>query len=405
MLVQQLIVGLRDEKARKSRLSEKKDLSWEKACDIASHQERVRQNLQQLNQSNDGVIASLISVMAVSLVNTAVSSPKPISSLKTTIILLPLWSASYPMVRLQTPEDAGDGETMLRMFSANALLQSLYTTTLPIDRHPVKCEIDTGSTVTLISEASLQKSASLLSASSIFHFRLRFFKALTVPSAVSPKIEELDRLQKADIIEPVQYSEWATPIVPLLKSDGSVRTCGDYKLTIKSATKLNPCPLPFIEDLYTSLFGGHQFTTLDLKHAYYQVVLDTESRDANTINTHRVFFRYKRLPFGAEIVAGGVEEKLMDGRCGYTRLDVHPSMIAEVAVRPVSSEDPRVFVTVGVNQHDREHETEEGGREDAAPLHSVGHCDSIFRDSHRHAIVDLMHYLGESLEAAEFLNK
>nr|VZI01096.1 unnamed protein product [Spirometra erinaceieuropaei] len=73
MLVQQLIVGLRDEKARENLLSEKKDLSWEKACDIASHQERVRQNLQQLNQSNDGVIES---EMDVSLVNTAVSSPR-----------------------------------------------------------------------------------------------------------------------------------------------------------------------------------------------------------------------------------------------------------------------------------------------------------------------------------------
>ncbi|BHF79917.1 hypothetical protein SprV_0702304100 [Sparganum proliferum] len=76
MLVQQLIVGLRNEKARENLLSEKKDLSWEKACDIASHQERVRQNLQQFNQSNDGVIASLESEMAVSLVNTAVSSPR-----------------------------------------------------------------------------------------------------------------------------------------------------------------------------------------------------------------------------------------------------------------------------------------------------------------------------------------
>nr|VZI23376.1 unnamed protein product [Spirometra erinaceieuropaei] len=41
MLVQQLIFGLRDEKARENLLSEKKDLSWEKACDIASNQERI----------------------------------------------------------------------------------------------------------------------------------------------------------------------------------------------------------------------------------------------------------------------------------------------------------------------------------------------------------------------------
>ncbi|BHF81950.1 hypothetical protein SprV_0802508600 [Sparganum proliferum] len=72
MLVQQLIVGLRNENGRENLLSEKKDLSWEKACDITSHQERVWQNLQQLDQSNDGVISSLEPEMDVSLVNTAV---------------------------------------------------------------------------------------------------------------------------------------------------------------------------------------------------------------------------------------------------------------------------------------------------------------------------------------------
>nr|VZI36332.1 unnamed protein product [Spirometra erinaceieuropaei] len=81
-------------------------------------------------------------------------------------------------------------------------------------------------------------------------FRPRFFKARTVPYAVAPKVEEeLDRLQKADVIEPVQYSEWAAPIVPVLKSDGSVHICGDYKLIINSATKLNPYTPPRIEDL------------------------------------------------------------------------------------------------------------------------------------------------------------
>ncbi|BHF59247.1 hypothetical protein SprV_0100220400 [Sparganum proliferum] len=202
MLVQQLIVGLRNEKARENLLSEKKDLSWEKACDIASHQERVRQNLQQLNQSNDGVIASLESEMAVSLVNTAVSSPRQRPSAPSK--QLPScyrcgqhhirWSdcrhqktvcqfckkighierVCFSKRRANTnthatyPNPAGDGEAILRMFSANALLQSPYTITLPVDHHPVKFEIDTGSAVTVINEASLQKLPSLLPASSTF---------------------------------------------------------------------------------------------------------------------------------------------------------------------------------------------------------------------------------------------
>ncbi|BHF60021.1 hypothetical protein SprV_0100298200 [Sparganum proliferum] len=54
------------------------------------------------------------------------------------------------------------------MFSVNSPLQSPHTITLPVDHHPVKFEIDTGSAVTLINEASLQKLPSLLPASSTF---------------------------------------------------------------------------------------------------------------------------------------------------------------------------------------------------------------------------------------------
>ena len=60
-----------------------------------------------------------------------------------------------------------------------------------------------------------------------------FLQARTVPYALGEKIEvELERLQKEGIIEPVPFSEWAAPIVPVMKQDGTVRICGDYKLTV-----------------------------------------------------------------------------------------------------------------------------------------------------------------------------
>ena len=45
--------------------------------------------------------------------------------------------------------------------------------------------------------------------------------------------KELDRLEEEGIIEPVTFSDWAAPIVPVLKADkSSVWICGDFKLTV-----------------------------------------------------------------------------------------------------------------------------------------------------------------------------
>lgn len=44
------------------------------------------------------------------------------------------------------------------------------------------------------------------------------------PAAMRAKVdEEIDRLSKEDIISPVKWSEWAVPVVPILKPDGHVR--------------------------------------------------------------------------------------------------------------------------------------------------------------------------------------
>ena len=37
--------------------------------------------------------------------------------------------------------------------------------------------------------------------------------------------QELQRVQNDGIIEPVSCSDWATPMVPVLKNNGSVRLC------------------------------------------------------------------------------------------------------------------------------------------------------------------------------------
>ena len=126
----------------------------------------------------------------------------------------------------------------------------------------------------------------------------RFCKASPIPYALRDKVtRELERLEKASIIEPVEFMDWAAPVVPVMKKDRSIRLCGDYKLTVNRAAKVDKYPLPRIEDLFAALAGGASFTKLDLAHAYQQIPLDADSRKFVTINTLKGLFQYTRLPF------------------------------------------------------------------------------------------------------------
>ena len=50
-----------------------------------------------------------------------------------------------------------------------------------------------------------------------------FCKAQTVPYSLKGKSEkELDHLVQQGVIEPIMFSEWAAPTVPVLKKDGTV---------------------------------------------------------------------------------------------------------------------------------------------------------------------------------------
>ncbi|XP_019859677.1 PREDICTED: uncharacterized protein K02A2.6-like [Amphimedon queenslandica] len=127
----------------------------------------------------------------------------------------------------------------------------------------------------------------------------RFFKPRPISYALKEKVEkELERLQQEGVIIPVTFSDWATPIVPIVKPDGSVRLCGDYKVTVNAVAKLETYPLPKIEELFTALSGGTIFSKLDLSHAYQQIMVHEDSCKYTTINTSKGLFQYQRLPFG-----------------------------------------------------------------------------------------------------------
>lgn len=139
-----------------------------------------------------------------------------------------------------------------------------------------------------------------------------FIKPRRIPYALKPKVdEEIDRLCKQGVLTKVDHSEWGTPVVPIVKPNGSIRLCADYKVTLNKVIKDEQYPIPIIEDILSEMKGAKFFCTLDLTQAYLNMVMDEESVIMQTLSTHKGTFKVNRLMFGVK-VAPSLWQKFMD---------------------------------------------------------------------------------------------
>ena len=100
------------------------------------------------------------------------------------------------------------------------------------------------------------------------HVKPIFCKAHPVPYSIRTQVEDqIDKLVQQKIIEPIPFSDWAAPIVPVMKQDKSICICGDFKQTVNKVAKLDRYPLPRMEDLFSNLSSGTTFIKLDLSQA------------------------------------------------------------------------------------------------------------------------------------------
>ncbi|XP_039520330.1 uncharacterized protein K02A2.6-like [Pimephales promelas] len=177
-----------------------------------------------------------------------------------------------------------------------------YKVTALLEGQPVEMEIDTG-ILRKHSDVFKQELGSMKDIQVKLTVETgcqpKFLKARPLPYALKPKVEaSLAELIKEGVLEPASVSKWATPIVPVLKKDGGIRICGDFKVTVNPVLSAEQYPLPHINDIFAGLTGGQKFSKIDLNQAYLQMHVEEQSRELLTINTHKGLFRYKRLPFG-----------------------------------------------------------------------------------------------------------
>ena len=97
------------------------------------------------------------------------------------------------------------------------------------------------------------------------------------------------RLYKEVVIFTITHSPQDADVVIVLKPNGKIRLCIDYKLTVNRAAKLDTYPIPTLDDLFGGLAGSKIFSKLDMCQAYDQLCLEDESKQYIVINTQRIF--------------------------------------------------------------------------------------------------------------------
>ncbi|VDL96660.1 unnamed protein product [Schistocephalus solidus] len=78
------------------------------------------------------------------------------------------------------------------------------------------------------------------------------------------------------------------------------------------------------------------------------------------------------IPYGG---LQSAKEQVINFNRRLARFGLHTPTVEKVPVISIGDADARLLTTVGVQQHSREHGTEQGGGQYAALLHSVGHCE------------------------------
>ena len=156
---------------------------------------------------------------------------------------------------------------------------------------------------------------------------------------LGPLKEELERMETNDIVTCVTTpTEWCLPTVVVLKPNGKIRICVDYK-TLKHSVMREQFIMPTVDEISAKMTGSTVFSALDCSMTLLQLPLHPEDRDLTCFITPLGRYVMNRVPFGLNSSTEILQRRLTEVLEGI------PGVIVEV-------DDILVHAATG-EQHDR----------------------------------------------------
>ncbi|KAL2082602.1 hypothetical protein ACEWY4_022420 [Coilia grayii] len=111
------------------------------------------------------------------------------------------------------------------------------------------------------------------------------------------------------VIEP-SCSDWCSPVVLVPKRDGSIKFCIDFR-QVNALSKVDPYPMPRIDELVERLGKAKYITTIDLSRGYWQVPLSPRAKEVTAFRTPFGLYHFNMMPFGLQGAPASFQ-RLMD---------------------------------------------------------------------------------------------